>query len=48
MSLHTTRTSKQVSGFVSRPSMDPSLRLRIYGPLKPLRPRSWIERLLRR
>lgn len=48
MSLHTTRTSKQVSGFASQPSMDPSLRLRIYGPLRPLWPRSWIDRLLRR
>ncbi|MFM5893381.1 MAG: hypothetical protein ACKOQM_02990 [Novosphingobium sp.] len=48
MSLHTIRTSNQVSGFVSRPAMDPSQRLHIYGPLRPLKPRSWIERLLQR
>lgn len=48
MSLHSIRSSAQPTGFASRPSMDPSMRLRIYGPIRPLQPRSWFERLLGR
>jgi len=33
---------------IGRPQMDPTVRMRIYGPLRPLQPRNWIERLFRR
>jgi hypothetical protein len=46
MSLQTIRSAKPFA--IARPQMDPSLRLHIYGRLRPLKPRNWIERLLQR
>lgn len=46
MSLHTTPSMKPV--VIGRPAMNPTLRRQIFGPLKPLQPSSWLERLLGR
>lgn len=49
MSLHTTRTTTSAAQLGPRPAMDPSLRLRTYGRIRPLEEgRTWWERLLRR
>ena len=49
MALQSSRETGSVRWNPARPAMDPSLRLRTYGRIRPLESdRTWWERLLRR